>query len=80
MSFWFISITIMRITTGLIYRFCIMELKTPLYLLSPKKYELDTVIAANEGGSYEFQDSIFHLQGGGQPNDRGWIQAGEDKF
>ena len=44
---WFISITIMRITTGLIYRFCIMELKTPLYLLSPKKYELDTVIAAN---------------------------------
>ena len=57
-----------------------MELKTPAYLLQPKKYELDTVVASNEEGVYEFQDSIFHLQGGGQPNDRGWISVGEEKY
>jgi Ser-tRNA(Ala) deacylase AlaX len=31
-------------------------------------------------GFYEFKESIFHLQGGGQPNDRGWVAVGQDKI
>lgn len=71
----------MRLAKCVLNRFCnIMEVKTPLYLLQPRKYELDTTIVNHEDGTYEFQDSIFHLQGGGQPNDKGWIQLpNEDK-
>ena len=29
-----------------------MDIKSPKYLLHPKKYELDTVVASNEGGVY----------------------------
>lgn len=29
---------------------------------------------------YEFQESIFHLQGGGQPNDKGWLELQGEKI
>jgi len=29
-----------------------MEIKSPKYLLQPKRYELDTVVVSNEGGTY----------------------------
>lgn len=52
-----------------------MQVKTPIYLLQPKRYELDTTVVSNEQGMLEFQESIFHLQGGGQPNDKGWLEV-----
>jgi hypothetical protein len=57
-----------------------MQPKVPLYLLHPKLYHLNTKIVHREGDHVEFEDTIFHLQGGGQPNDKGWILAGENKF
>ena len=49
-----------------------------MYLLQPRLFELDTEIVAKDENLYEFKESIFHLQGGGQPNDRGWIHLGAD--
>lgn len=72
---------IMRISTALVYRFSnIMQVKTPVYLLQPKRHELDTVVVTNDQGMVEFQDSIFHLQGGGQPNDKGWLELEGNKI
>jgi Ser-tRNA(Ala) deacylase AlaX len=71
----------MRLTRTIFNRFFnIMEVKTPIYLLQPRKFELETVVASNQDGLYEFSESIFHLQGGGQPNDRGWVEVGNDKY
>jgi Ser-tRNA(Ala) deacylase AlaX len=53
-----------------------MELKVPLYLNNPKLYQINTKIIHKEGDLFEFEDTIFHLQGGGQPNDKGWIISG----
>ena len=49
-------------------------------MLHPRVYELNTEVANREEGLYEFKESIFHLQGGGQPNDRGWVALGEEKI
>jgi Ser-tRNA(Ala) deacylase AlaX len=54
----------------------LMELKVPLYLNNPKLYQINTKIIHKEGDLFEFEDTIFHLQGGGQPNDKGWIISG----
>lgn len=51
-----------------------LQPKPPLYLTHPKLYSLTTTLLRKEADLLEFQDTIFHLQGGGQPNDRGWIQ------
>lgn len=66
----------MRLAKALRYRFNIMEVKTPTYLLQPRRYEIETTVVGNQQGMYEFQESIFHLQGGGQPNDKGWVEVG----
>ena len=50
-------------------------MKVPLYLANPKLYQINTKIASREEGLFEFEDTIFHLQGGGQPNDKGWIKC-----
>jgi Ser-tRNA(Ala) deacylase AlaX len=58
----------------------IMEVKIPAYLKNSKLYELPTTLVNKEGDMFEFEDSIFHLQGGGQPNDKGWISFDEKKY
>ena len=58
----------------------IMEVKVPHYLLQPKLYSLNTKLVHRQGELFEFQDWIFHLQGGGQPNDKGWIVYQDNKF
>lgn len=62
------------------YLFSIMQLKVPLYLAHPKLYHLNTKLIHRQGDLYEFADTIFHLQGGGQPNDQGYIISGDNKF
>jgi Ser-tRNA(Ala) deacylase AlaX len=57
-----------------------MEAKVPLYLAQPKLYQLNTKLVHKEGDLFEFEDTIFHLQGGGQPNDKGWIIFENNKF
>lgn len=57
-----------------------MEVKIPAYLKQSNLYNLETTLANREGDLYEFEDSIFHLQGGGQPNDKGWIVFEDKKF
>lgn len=57
-----------------------MQVKAPIYLLQPNRCELDTTVVSNEQGMLEFQESIFHLQGGGQPNDKGWLEVDGNKI
>ncbi len=57
-----------------------MQPKFPLYLTSPKLYQLTTKLVHKEADLFEFADTIFHLQGGGQPNDKGWIVFQNHKF
>lgn len=70
----------MAIKLKYIFSRLIMEVKVPQYLLHPKQYTLNTKLVHRQGDLFEFQDSIFHLQGGGQPNDKGWIVYQEKKF
>ena len=52
----------------------------PLFLMNPKLYSLDTIVLDKKDNNYLFDQTIFHLQGGGQPNDKGWIVLGEEKI
>lgn len=56
------------------------DLKVPVYLAQPHLYEYQTTLANRKDDLYEFDNTIFHLQGGGQPNDKGWLTHGENKF
>lgn len=57
-----------------------MQVKAPLYLTHPKLTQLHTKLVSKENGLCEFEETIFHLQGGGQPNDKGYILANGIKF
>lgn len=57
-----------------------MQVKAPLYLTHPKLDHLLTKIVSRDNGLCEFEQTIFHLQGGGQPNDKGYILANGLKF
>lgn len=50
-----------------------MELFVPAYLKNTYLFELETKVASINDNMIEFADTIFHPQGGGQPNDKGWI-------
>ena len=51
-----------------------MDLFIPSYLKNTYLFELQTKVAAIEEGKVEFEDTIFHPQGGGQPKDKGWVE------
>lgn len=57
-----------------------MQLKAPLYLTQPTRYQLETRLLSREGDLFEFEETIFHLQGGGQPDDKGCILFQENKL
>lgn len=57
-----------------------IEYLIPAFLRSTHLYSLQTKVIFKEKNVFEFADSIFHPQGGGQPNDKGWVIKGEDKF
>lgn len=57
-----------------------MEIKAPLYLTQPNLYNLNTRLVGRTGDLFEFEDTIFHLQGGGQPDDKGYILFQENKL
>ena len=51
-----------------------MDLFIPSYLKNTYLFELQTKVAAIEEGKVEFEDTVFHPQGGGQPKDKGWVE------
>ena len=57
--------------------FSTMELFVPSYLKNTYQYELETSIASVKDNQVEFTDTIFHPQGGGQPDDKGSFFIGE---
>ena len=56
-----------------LFSFIKMELFVPSYLKNTYLFELQTQVASKKDEMVEFADTIFHPQGGGQPNDKGWI-------
>ncbi len=55
-----------------------MDLFVPAYLQNTYLFELKTQVASKKDDLIEFNDTIFHPQGGGQPNDKGWISFLKD--
>ena len=55
-----------------------MELFVPSYLKKTYLFELEAQVASKKDDMVEFTDTIFHPQGGGQPNDKGWISFVKD--
>ena len=55
-----------------------MDLFVPAYLQNTYLFELNTQVASKKDDLLEFSDTIFHPQGGGQPNDQGWISFLKD--
>ncbi len=55
-----------------------MDLFVPSYLRNTYQYELETQIINKKDGFVQFNDTIFHPQGGGQPNDKGWVEFFKD--
>ena len=53
-----------------------MELFVPSYLKNTYNYQLETTVAGFKDDMVEFADTIFHPQGGGQPDDKGVIIFG----
>ena len=56
-----------------LFSFIKMDLFVPSYLKNTYLFELQTQVASKRDDMVEFTDTIFHPQGGGQPNDKGWI-------
>eukprot|EP00919_Chromeraceae_sp_WS-2016_P063367 GHVR01149790.1.p1 GENE.GHVR01149790.1~~GHVR01149790.1.p1 ORF type:complete len:104 (+),score=2.51 GHVR01149790.1:27-338(+) len=55
------------------------KITIPKYITNPYLCNLDTKVVdvyQQEGHQYyQFQDTIFHLQGGGQPSDLGFVRC-----
>lgn len=43
------------------------------YLKNTYLFKLQTKVLSRDGDLFQFTDTIFHPQGGGQPNDKGWV-------
>ena len=55
------------------------ELFVPTYLKDTYIFHLKTKVADIKDGQIVFEDTIFHPQGGGQPNDKGHVIVKEIK-
>ena len=52
-----------------------MDIFVPAYLQNTYLYQLQTHVSAISEGKVLFADTVFHPQGGGQPNDKGWVEV-----
>jgi Ser-tRNA(Ala) deacylase AlaX len=50
-------------------------LQIPAYLTNSYQFSLNTTIKEVNPPRVLFSDTIFHPQGGGQPRDKGWVEA-----
>ena len=52
----------------------------PTYLKDTYIYQLQTKIAEVNESKVVFEDTVFHPQGGGQPNDKGFMVVNGHKY